>query len=54
MTGAAVKRAVAVEFSLVFVEPGLAQVVNVAVVAACRIIAERAVKVMTAAAGFVF
>ncbi len=54
MAGAAVKRAVAVEFSLVFVEPWLSQVVNVAVMAIFRIIAERAVKIMTDAAGFVF
>ena len=48
-----IKRACAVESSLVFVEPGLPQVVNVAVVAACRSIAERAIKIMTGCAGIV-
>ena len=54
MTGAAIKRASAMEFCLVFVEPGLAQIVNVAVVAACRSISKRSVQIMTFATGFVF
>ena len=54
MAGAAIKRALAVESSLVFVKPGLPHIVNVAVVAICRSIAERAIKIMAAAAGFVF
>jgi len=54
MTGAAIKRASAMEFCLVFVEPGLAQIMNVTVMAACRIISKRSVQIMTAATGFVF
>ena len=54
MTGGTIKRASAMEFCLVFVEPGLAQIMNVTVMAICRIIAERAIKIMTAATGFVF
>ena len=54
MTGAAIKRASAMEFCLVFVEPGLAQIMNVTIMAICRSIAERAIKIMTAATGFVF
>ena len=42
------------EFCLFFVEPGLAQIVNVAVVAAFRPVVKRPVQVMTAATGFVF
>ena len=46
-----VKGAGAVEPGLVFVEPWPAQVMDVAVVAACRVIAERAVKLMTGCTG---
>jgi len=42
------------EFCLVFVEPGLPQIVNVAVVATFRPVAKRSVQIMTAATGFVF
>ena len=54
MTGAAIKRARTVKFSLVFVEPGLPQIMNVTVMAICRSIAVRAIKIMTTATGFVF
>ena len=46
-----IQGAVAVEISLVFVEPWLPGRMGVAVVAICRIIAERAVEVMTGCAG---
>ena len=54
MTGAAIKRARTVKSGLIFVDPGLPQIVNVAVVATCRIISKRSVQIMTAATGFVF
>ena len=53
MAGTAIKRTCAVESGLVLVEPGLPQVVDVAVMAIFRIIAKGAVEIMAAAAGLV-